>query len=1159
MTNIKSSFVHLRVRSSYSLSEGACRIHDLVSAVRSNRQPAIAITDRANIYGAFEFSKISSSKGIQPILGATLSVVVGPKNSSDKKLDDVLLLCKDRIGYQSLCKLLSSAHLNPAHDAKPSISEETLNINSDGLICLWGGRESLAFSLLRRSSAPTELLSYVERLSDAFGNRLYTEIQRLGEPHESIVEARILHIAYKYDLPIVATNDVLFIRNDDHAAHDVLTCIGGGHYAATQDRPRVNKEHYLKTSDEMRNIFSDLPEAIENTIVIARRCAYMMESSPPLMPKFPLPDGMSASDALREECYQGFRGRYEALVSRVGIKQAEDLKSTYQARIEYELSVIIKMGFEGYYLIVSDFMKWASSQRIPVGVRGSGAASIVAWCLHITHLDPIRFNLVFERFLNPERVSLPDFDVDFCQDRRSEVISYVQRKYGRDNVAQIITFGTLQAKAVVRDVGRVLGVPFPVVDRLCKLIGDAPNIETAMKGEPAIAAEIESNSIVNDVIEIGKRLEGLHRHASTHAAGVVIADRPLTEILPLYRDPSSEMPVTQFNFKDAEKIGLVKFDFLGLRTLTIIAKAVEVIEQEFGISLDVLDLDFSDSNVFDIITRGDVSGIFQLESSGMKDLLRKLQPEKIEQLIALISLYRPGPMDSIPTYIARSKGREPVVYDHEMLQGVLSETYGVITYQEDVMQIARDMAGYSLGEADLLRRAMGKKIASEMEAHRKTFLENAETRGVDRQIAEKIFSKCEKFAGYGFNKSHAAAYAQVSYQTGYLKFYYLHEFYLACMNVDYDQIDRLKTYCAELKVRGVEVLPPSVNRSKACFAIEYKDERKCIRYGLAALKGVGMGISECIMKEREAVGDYTSPSNFFSRVASYGLNRATAEKLVKAGALDDLIPNRKFMLQELPKYLRDGAVVAKEVNTGQSALFGEIHNDHLIVNKTGILDGPYVSRSDLLKDELSSIGFYMSGHPLDFYEDVRLASGMSSLENLMAGKQGSSPFVAVLIDDVQRRRSKKSGNPYAFVTISDSTASVEAIAFSHIIQDSGELIVPGEMVLASISVENDEGTQRAMLTGVKPLDYALRKLESINIKIDESKSFVEKQLASFKEVVDSLHSGTCTLFLEMFLSDKNLTAVIMLKNNIKIDAESVARLAQFGDVNFKSDKISLVY
>src|SRR5690349_2348644 len=875
-----ADFIHLRVHSAYSLSAGAIKIKELVQLCRGEAMPAVAITDSGNLFGALEFATACAEAGVQPIIGCEIALAPNASGRNGRAAngngnghghapnghgepDRIVLLVQSETGYRNLLSLVSRAFLDGEAGGEPSVALADLARESDGLICLAGGAGGPVGRPLAEGQTEAAEAA-LAALKEIFPGRLYIELQRHGSPEELRSETGLVDLAYAHDLPLVATNDAYFPDRDFYEAHDALMCIAQGRIVADDDRRRLTPEHFFRPAEEMRALFADLPEACDNTLVIARRCAFIPQSRKPILPAFPLPAGEDEVSAVRTAAREGLAARH---ASPAFAGADDEALRPYRERLEFELDMIVKTGFAGYFLIVADFIQWAKRQGIPVGPgRGSGAGSVVAWALTITDLDPLRFGLLFERFLNPERVSMPDFDIDFCQDRRDEVIRYVQQKYGRDRVAQIITFGKLQARAVLRDVGRVLAMPYGQVDRLCKLVPNNPahpvTLEEAIAGEPLLQQQRDSDESVARLITIALKLEGLYRHASTHAAGVVIGDRPLTELVPLYRDPRSDIPVTQFNMKWVELAGLVKFDFLGLKTLTVLARTLELLAAR-GVELDLSALPLDDPAAYELLARGDTVGVFQVEGAGVRDMLKKLRPDRFEDIIAANALYRPGPMENIPRYIAVKHGEEAADYLHPALEPILKETYGVMTYQEQVMQIAQVLAGYSLAGADLLRRAMGKKIPAEMEAQRQLFFDGAAARGVERAQAELIFDQMAKFAGYGFNKPHAAAYALVTYQTAYLKANYPVEFLAALMTLDLGNTDKLNVFRQELNRLGIRLLPPDINRRGVRFSGEQnappplppaggggKGGGAAIRYALAAVKGVGAQAMDELVAER---------------------------------------------------------------------------------------------------------------------------------------------------------------------------------------------------------------------------------------------------------------------------------------------------------------------
>ena len=885
-------FVHLRSRSPYSILEGALQIKPTAARCREMRMPALAITDTNNMCGALEFSDTLVGLGIQPIIGVTLSLDLEIDDQPGQLRKDpdgtIALLAQNEAGYTNLMELSSAAYLEVDATDLPHVKSERLEGLTEGVIALTGGPDG-ALNRLICQGRLGEAEAWLDKIVSLFPNRLYIELQRHNLPHELEAERVLIDWAYAKELPIVATNEPYFIDPDIHAAHDALLAINEGSYILEKDRRQVTREHYLKSSEEMATLFSDLPEAIENTIEISQRCAFKSQKRDPILPNFG--DGsLSEGDILAQQARDGLKERLE----KIELAEPEEV---YYERLDFELGIIRQMGFPGYFLIVSDFIKWAKLQGIPVGPgRGSGAGSVVAWALTITDLDPLKYGLLFERFLNPERVSMPDFDIDFCQERRGEVIKYVQQKYGEDQVAHIITFGTLQPRAVVRDVGRVMQMPLGQVDRLAKLVPSNPanpcTLGEAIKMEKGLREARDSDPAVAQLLSTGLQLEGLYRNAGTHAAGVVIGDRPLTQLIPLYRDPRSDIPATQFTMKWAEKAGLVKFDFLGLKTLTVIDRCLKYLKKQ-GVHLDLDEVSTDTAEAYKPLADGLSAGVFQLESSGMRDVLRKMAPDSIEELTALISLYRPGPMKNIPMYIDRKYGRAEIAYPHESLTEILRETYGVIIYQEQVMQIAQVLSGYSLGEADLLRRAMGKKDQAEMDRQKGKFIDGAVERGVDGDQASGIFDLVNDFAGYGFNKSHAAAYAMITFRTAYLKALHTTEFLAAIMSLDLANVDKLAQFYHEAKRMEVEIVPPCINRSQADFDVE----NGAVLYALGALKNVGLEAMRHLVEVREAGGPFTSINDFARRVDMRQVNKRAIENLARSGAFDCVEPNRAMVLK----------------------------------------------------------------------------------------------------------------------------------------------------------------------------------------------------------------------------------------------------------------------
>jgi DNA polymerase-3 subunit alpha len=1066
-------FVHLHVHSSYSLLEGALPIARLAELAKADRQPALALTDTDNMFGALEFSEKMAGSGIQPIIGCSLAIDFGDQETRPGgpplERPHIVLLAAREDGYRSLMRLNSRAFLESPPHERPHAKVAWLEGATDGLIALTGGLSGpLDAAIVAGQGALAQ--ARCDTLVRLFGDRLYIELQRHGD--ERAAEAALLEMAYARGIPLVATNEPFFAKRDDHEAHDALICIAEGKLVADSERRQLSADYRFKTRAEMATLFADLPEALASTVEIARRCAFRPTTQAPILPRFSVGDSGEAVDEaaeLRRQAAEGLARRLRAHGLAPG-RTEED----YRERLAFELGVIEKMKYPGYFLIVADFIQWAKSQGIPVGPgRGSGAGSLVAYALTITDLDPIRFGLLFERFLNPERVSMPDFDIDFCQDRRDEVIRYVQGRYGRDRVAQIITFGTLQARGVLRDVGRVLQMPYGQVDKLCKLVPQNPanpvTLKRAIEDEPRLQAERDRDPIVRRAFDIAQKLEGLHRHASTHAAGIVIGERPLVELVPLYRDPKSNMPVTQFNMKWVEPAGLVKFDFLGLKTLTVLATAVRFVRQR-GIDIDLLRIPLDDAKTYAMLARGETVGVFQVESAGMRRALVDMRPDRFEDLIVLVALYRPGPMANIPTYCSRKLGHETIEYLHPKLEPILAATYGIITYQEQVQQIARDLAGYSLGKADILRRAMGKKDKKEMASQRGDFISGAVERDIARADAEVIFDACAKFAEYGFNKSHSAPYALLTYQTAYLKANYPVEFLAASMTLDASNTDKLAEFRAEAQRLGIKVMPPSVNRSGVAFEVE----GETIHYSLAALKGVGTQAVEAIVAAR-GERPFADLSDFATRINPRAVNKRVLESLAAAGALDALESNRACVFAAVDAMLGEAQ---RALETKESGALEFSFGDN---GTRGALRLPKVEPwlpAERLQKEFDAIGFFLSGHPLDDYMPALKRMRVQSwAEFTRAVKSGVSAgrVAATVVARTERRT--RTGSKMGIIGLSDPSGHYEAVLFSEGLQQYRDLLEPGSAVLLMLSAELQGDEVRARIQTAEPLDKAAAKLQ----------------------------------------------------------------------------------
>ncbi len=1087
-----SPFVPLRVFSCYTMLEGAIEPKAIAKAARDRGFPAIAICDRNGLYGAMAFGEACKAAGVQPIVGALLSVArPGQRMANGAPLIDWLALyAQDETGYGNLCALVSAAHLDRPIEQDPHVTLSDLAGKTDGLICLTGGGEGALARLLAGEQA-TAANEYVEQLEALFSGRLYIELSRRGEAAEIAAEKALIDMAYARVLPLVATNPASFIEPQFHPAHDAMLCIAQSAYVESEDRRVSSPEAWLKPAEAMEDAFSDLPEAMRNTLTIAQRCAFMAPKRNPILP--------SLAGDREAEAAQLARDARDGLDARLAHYPdlSDEERQVYIDRLDFEVGVIVQMGFPGYFLIVADFIKWAKNHDIPVGPgRGSGAGSVVAWALTITDLDPLKLGLLFERFLNPERVSMPDFDIDFCETRRGEVIRYVQEKYGRDTVAQIITFGKLKARAVLKDTGRVLQMSYGQVDRLAKLVPNHPTdpwtLERALNGVSELMTEYKQDDGVRRLFDMARQLEGLPRHSSTHAAGVVIGDRPLDQLVPLYRDPRSDMPVTQFDMKYVESAGLVKFDFLGLKTLSVLKEARRLLALR-GIDVDLDALPWEDADatpkVYELLQRGETVGVFQLESEGMRRTLSAVKPTNFGDIIALVALYRPGPMDNIPLFGARKNGREAIAYPHPLLEGILAETYGIFVYQEQVMQAAQILAGYSLGGADLLRRAMGKKVQAEMDAQRETFVKGC---GEHNQIAPKaaneLFDLIDKFAGYGFNKSHAAAYALLSYQTAWLKAHHPHEFFAASMSFDSHQTDKLSIFIDDMRRLGIEVAPPSINESEADFSVGKSGDELAVRFALGALKGVGEKAMEALVAERNAKGDFASLDDFANRIDPKQLNRRQLEALAGAGAFDGIEPDRPRVYAGAEAMLGSANVNARERSIGQDFLFGEI--DTVPALRLPVAE-PW-TLAERMTREKEAFGFYFSAHPVEQYEAIVVARGARTYGEICANVEMTPgtriPMTMAGMVESARPRVSQRGNRFLNLTLSDRSGQFQSSCFDEQATKILEaLAADGGCAILAVELDLLEGeeTPRVTVRGAQPLaDIAATAALQLTCRVD---------------------------------------------------------------------------
>jgi DNA polymerase-3 subunit alpha len=1156
---VNQPYIPLRNFSSFTMLEGAMEPKTIAERAAKLGFPAIGLTDRNGLYGVMPFSDACIAKGVQPIIGAMLGVARPPEMGGEARIDWLVLLAKDDQGYANLCKLVSAAHLDRPLEEVPHIPFANLDGLSEGLIALTGGSDG-AVARLIADGQRDKAEAYLGRIQALFPDRLYIELIRRHEAVEEAAEEALIDLAYTRDLPLVATNPASYTDPGFHAAHDALLCIAGSAYVESADRITSSADAWLKDQAAMAELFADLPEAFANTAVIAQRCAVAAPQRKPILPRL----GTDEDEQLRRDARAGLEERLRKLkpvraepVEALSLSPQEQVSPStssgraevgdhfqvYRDRLEFELDVITGMGFAGYFLIVADFIKWAKANDIPVGPgRGSGAGSVVAWSLTITDLDPIALNLLFERFLNPERVSMPDFDIDFCETHRDKVISYVQGKYGRDKVAQIITFGRLKARAVLKDTGRVLQMSYGQVDRLAKLIPNHPTdpwtLERSLNGVSELAAEYRSDGDVKRLFDLAMKLEGLPRHASTHAAGVVIADRPLDELVPLYRDPRSDMPVTQFDMKYVEAAGLVKFDFLGLKTLSVLKEAQRLLAEQ-GVEVDFASLSWDDPAVYELLQCGDAVGVFQLESEGMRRTLAAVRPDKFGDIIALVALYRPGPMDNIPLFGDRKNGRVPIVYPHPLLETILAETYGIFVYQEQVMQAAQLLAGYTLGQADLLRRAMGKKIKSEMDAQRATFVEGCAAHNqIPAAKANELFDLIDKFAGYGFNKSHAAAYALVAYQTAWLKAHHRAEFYAASMSFDMALTDKLGVFVEDMRRGGVDCLPPDINASHAFFTVE----DGAVRYALGALKGVGEKAMEALVEERTTSGLFSSLEDFAARIDPRLLNRRQLESLAGGGAFDALKPDRPAVFAAAETILAHAASAHEQRTSGQAGLFGVNSAEAAPIRLPRDASWTQAQR---MAAERDAFGFYFSAHPVDGARHLLAAHKVRTFAELadlsIAEGERTGATMAALAEGVRWRVSAR-GRRYMIASLSDRSGQFEATVFDDEPASALETAVKsGACGLLSVELDRRAGDDapRVTVKRFQPLDdLAKRTRLQMTVRVSDGPT-AERLVRELAEA----RGGNGLLRFVIPLSAGG-EAAILAGRDYALDGELAARIAR---------------
>ena len=1137
---MKQNFIHLRNHSNFSLAEGMLSFDYLSKFCIENFQPAIAITDTSNMFGVLEFSLKMVSLGIQPIIG--IQVEIAESSFDEINVGEVVLIAKNDQGYKNLLKISSNFTTNS--EFKKIVSYNNLKKYHDGLILLTGGVEK-GFIGNPASNANSKLVyTRLKLLQEIFDDNLYIEIQRHGMSTEDVSEPLLLNAAKDLNLPIVATNDCYFQSPDKYYSHQILTCIDKGLTISSPNRRVLTREHYLKNTDQMTELFKDLPEAIENTIIIAKRSSFLVKGHKPILPRFPDLDNITENDYLIKISLEGLEKRFQMSLENF----SSDKKSTYNERLKNELDIINNMGFSGYFLIVYDFIKWSKDNNIPVGPgRGSGAGSIVAWALQITDLDPMKWGLLFERFLNPERVSMPDFDIDFCQDRRGEVIDYVRNRYGHDRVAQIITFGSLQAKAAIRDVGRVMEMPYGHVDKIAKLIPLIPanplTIQEAINSEELLRKEMSDNDQVKNLLLTAIDLEGLNRHVSTHAAGLVIGDRPLNELVPLYKLNDEEMPATQFNMKFVEKAGLVKFDFLGLKTLTILSKAESLIkkkQENFNLSNILL----NDVKTYEMLSTGDTIGVFQLESAGMRDVLIGLKPDRFEDIIAVVSLYRPGPMENIPTYINRKHGNENIDYMHVDLEEVLKETYGIFIYQEQVLRAAQVLANFSLGSADILRRAMGKKDQDEMFQQKNAFLEGAKHKGLDENKANEIFDQISAFAGYGFNKSHAAAYALIAYQTAWIKCNFPKEFFASMMSIEFNNSEKLSTFYHDLKRLNISLKPPCINNSKNYFSIENADNKDpFIRYSLSSLKNVGNEAIVKIVQARNEKGFFKNIDDFLNKVPYNCIGKKALESLIKSGAFDCLENNRNKLFSSIDLMLNYSQAIQKDMISNQENLFNNIDNSELMIDIPEVLEWTFLEK---LNNEFTSLGIYLSSHPLDNFsivmENLKIISSSHLLENLKTNFEKKIIQLCGLIFKVQKRQSPR--GKWATIQLNDLGGNCEIVLYSDILEKYEFLLNESKPILIDAEVKREDNQ------GIRIIAKRLRKFDEYitNTKFNITITIVDLSVVEkIKSTLKFLQKGASSVFFKLHVDKKIIEIKAM--ENIKFSEDFLNQISNIKGIS----------
>ena len=1116
--SINKLYNHLKIHSQYSICEGAIKIDNLKDFCKANKIQSVGISDTHNLSGALEFSENLSSIGTQPIIGT--QILFKYKNFFGL----IPLIAKDKDGYKNIIELSSKSYLDNDNLNDPHCNFDDLRANNDGIIVLSGSINCLIGKLFNKGLSD-EADNIYKILSETFIDNFYIEIQRHNDLNEKQFETFNLNLSKKYNLPIIATNEVYYLDRSMHEAHDALMCIGQKTYINDTNRLKLSNQHYLKSSDEMKELFKDLPEALENNFILPYRCDYRPLPSKPILPNISS-ENKNNNKILEKNSLEGLREKFKTIfeIDLEKLYNNEKFK-LYNDRLNHEIKIISEMNYAGYFLIVSDYIKWAKKNNIPVGPgRGSGAGSLVAWCLSITDIDPIKFNLIFERFLNPDRISMPDFDIDFCEEKRDLVFEYLTKKY-KDSVAHIITFGKLKARMVIRDVGRVLGLPYGFIDSICKMIPFDPSrplkLQECINVEPRLQKLIQEDKRVERLIELSLKLEGLNRNIATHAAGVVIADKKLTNTVPLYKDTSADflLPSTQFDMYSAENAGLVKFDFLGLKTLTVIDRSQKIVNKK-NPNFKIEKIDYEDQKVYDLLSRGKTVGLFQLESSGMKDALINMKPNRLEDIIALVALYRPGPMNNIPIYNECKHGKREPDYLHPKLEVILKPTYGVIIYQEQVMQIAQELSGFTAGEADILRRAMGKKKRSELEKQKQRFIEGAYKNGISKEVSAGIFLKIEPFAEYGFNKSHAAAYAVIAYQTAYLKTYYPHEFFAASMSMELSNQNKLSEFYEELKRLNINVIRPDIN---TCFA-DFTSNGKDFFYALGAIKNVGYEAISNVVKERTENGKYKNISDFINRVNPKNINKLQLEGLVRAGAFDEINDNRQSLFNSIPN------IILKSKNNFENKM----------TNQINLFDDEFKSNDDFLEKiddwnfdtklskEFETLGFFISDHPLNQYKIIFNQYNIVNYDYFENERNSLSSNIACTVLKVQEKKTQK-GNSYAIVKLSDLSSVFELFIFSDIFELNRDKLIEGNSLMITLMKNYSDEAKTQKKINVKKI-VTLK--EVINSNFDELKFKINsiEELTKLKSL--SRKDGKTKITFQISDNHNNYTFILKDKRNI---------------------------